>query len=134
MSSLEGGQTASIERTVTEADVNGFAALSGDFNPFHVDEAYAAGTFFKQRIAHGALLISWVSNVIGMELPGRGTILLSLESEFLKPAYIGDTVRTIVTVEEVEGRKVMLGFRCENQREEVLVRGRARVSAPKEQR
>ena len=102
---VEAGQTAHIECTVTESSIQAFADLSGDHNPFHTDEAFAANTFFKKRIAHGALLLSWISRVIGMELPGPGTILRSLESEFMKPAYIGDTVRSCVEVKEVEGNK-----------------------------
>ena len=128
---IEPGATTQIECAVTEEVIQEFADLSGDQNPFHTDEVYAANTFFKSRIAHGALLLSWVSRAIGTELPGPGTILLSLESEFLKPAYIGDTVRTCVVVEEVEGNKAVLGFWCENQGGDHLLKGQARVSVPK---
>ena len=71
---LEQGMEASFAKTVTEADILAFAEVTGDKNPVHLDEKYAAGTMFKQRIAHGMLTAGYISAVFGMELPGPGAI------------------------------------------------------------
>ena len=82
---LELGMEASHEKTVSEGDINSFADVSGDYNPVHMDEAYAAGTFFKSRIAHGMLTASFISTVLGTRLPGPGCIYLSQNLRFLAP-------------------------------------------------
>jgi len=91
-SSLEVGETASMERRITSNDVNAFAELSGDYNPLHVDEAFAASALFGKRVVHGMFLGSLVSQLVGMKLPGRYALLLKVELEFKKPAFIDDTV------------------------------------------
>ena len=80
---IEIGQTASFTKTVTEADVILFAGISGDLNPAHVDAVAASQGMFKNRIAHGILGASFISAVIGMQLPGPGTIYLSQDLKFL---------------------------------------------------
>ena len=90
---LEVGMEASYERTVTEADIVSFAQVSGDTNPVHLDEDYAAGTIFKQRIAHGMLTASYVSTVFGTRLPGPGAIYVSQTLNFRAPVRIGDHAR-----------------------------------------
>ena len=94
----------SVERTTTvrEADIEAFAAVSGDHNPLHLDEAYAATTAFKGRIAHGMLSAAYISAVLGNELPGTGGIYLSQTLNFKRPVRIGDTVVTRVRVEALD--------------------------------
>jgi 3-hydroxybutyryl-CoA dehydratase len=99
---LSVGQSARRARTVTEADFTAFAAVTGDQNPVHMDEAYAAGTQFKGRIAHGMLSAGYISAVIGVDLPGPGAIYLSQSRRFRRPVRIGDTVEVRVTVAAVD--------------------------------
>ena len=89
------GDAAEMAKTVTETDVYLFAGITGDFNPAHVNEAYAKNTFFKGRIAHGMLSAGFISAVLAMKLPGPGTIYLSQFMEFKAPLRIGDTVTAL---------------------------------------
>lgn len=98
---LEPGQSAIYERTVTEDDIMQFAELSGDDNPVHLDEAFAAKTLFKGRIAHGMLSAAFISTVVGTKLPGYGSIYVSQSLKFRAPVRIGDTVVTTATVKEI---------------------------------
>ena len=98
---LHPGMTASIAKTVTEADIVLFAGISTDVNPAHLDEEYAKGTMFGGRIAHGMLSAGFISAVLANHLPGPGTIYLSQTLKFKAPVRPGDTVRATVTVKEV---------------------------------
>ena len=126
---LKVGDTASLTKTITDADIRAFAELSGDRNPIHLDDEYAATTRFGRRIAHGMLAASLISTVLGTELPGTGTVYLSQNSRFLAPVYPGDTVTARVTVTKVRDDKpiVTLETICENQRGELLIKGEAVV-------
>ena len=86
------GDQAHFSKTVTDADIYLFAGVTGDMNPAHINEAYAKETFFKTRIAHGMLSAGFISAVIGMRLPGPGTVYMHQSLDFLAPVYIGDTV------------------------------------------
>ena len=99
------GQTAVYAKTVTETDVVMFADVSGDTNPVHLNDEYAATTQFKGRIAHGILTASFISTVLGTRLPGPGCIYLSQNLKFKAPVRIGDTVCARVTVTEVVTEK-----------------------------
>ena len=88
---LKVGQSATYERTVTETDIAQFAELSGDHNPVHLDEAFAAKTLFKGRIAHGMLSAAFISTTVGTKLPGYGSIYVSQNLRFRAPVRIGDT-------------------------------------------
>jgi 3-hydroxybutyryl-CoA dehydratase len=99
------GQSARRSRTVTEADIAAFAAVTGDENPVHMDEAYAATTPFKGRIAHGMLSAGYISAVLGVDLPGPGAIYLSQSLRFRRPVRIGDTVEARVTVAAIDADK-----------------------------
>jgi 3-hydroxybutyryl-CoA dehydratase len=90
---------------VTEADIKAFAAVSGDDNPLHLDEAYAARTPFKGRIAHGLLAASYVSAVLGTQLPGPGAVYLSQSLRFRRPVRIGDTVTARVSIAAIDAEK-----------------------------
>ncbi len=95
------GQEASRSNLVTEAVIVAFADVSGDKNPVHLDAAYAAGTLFKERIAHGMLSAAYISAVVGMDLPGPGAIYISQSLAFKAPVRIGDTVVTTAKIIEL---------------------------------
>jgi 3-hydroxybutyryl-CoA dehydratase len=130
---LKIGQSAEFSKTLSESDIYQFAGLTGDFNPAHVNQAYAEKSYFKQRIAHGLLSASFISTVIGMQLPGTGAIYVEQEVKFLAPVYIGDTVTARVEVSEIDMNKnrVRLITRCFNQHDQMVVDGTAVVSPPK---
>lgn len=102
---LSVGQSASFGKTITEADILLFAAVSGDTNPVHINAEFAAGTMFKERIAHGMLSAGLVSTVLGTRLPGPGTIYLSQTLKFRAPVRIGDTVTATATVAALDAAK-----------------------------
>jgi 3-hydroxybutyryl-CoA dehydratase len=104
------GMEASYAKTMTNEDVLAFAELSGDTNPVHLDDAYAAGTMFKKRIAHGFLTASLFSTVLGTKLPGPGCIYLSQSLKFRAPVMIGDEVVAmgkIVSLDPEKGRAAL---------------------------
>lgn len=109
---LSVGQEASMSRTVTEGDIVAYAALSGDFNPVHIDPNYAAKTVFKERIAHGILSAGYISAIFGMQLPGPGSIYISQTLNFKAPVKIDDAVVTIVKLVELMPEKKRAKFDC----------------------
>jgi 3-hydroxybutyryl-CoA dehydratase len=130
---LKVGDSAQFSKTVTETDVNDFARVTGDFNPLHIDQAYAEKTIFKGRIAHGVLSLGLLSNVFGNMLPGPGTIYLSHEAKFLAPVRIGDTITARVEVIELIPEKNRARFKatCTNQNGQEVVTGTAWVMPSK---
>ena len=131
--SLSVGQTAEFAKTVTETDIYLYAGITGDFNPAHVNEDYARGTFFKTRIAHGMLTAGFISAVIANQLPGPGTIYLKQDMNFLAPVKIGDTITARVEIVEIlqDKNKVKLKTICVNQEGVIVVAGEALVSPPR---
>jgi 3-hydroxybutyryl-CoA dehydratase len=123
------GQAASLTHTVTAADIEAFAAVSGDRNPVHLDDVYAAGTRFGRRIAHGMLAVSYISAILGSKFPGPGTIYLSQNVSFLAPVYPGDTITATVTVSKYRAEKGVLTLitECWNQGGVKVVDGQAVV-------
>jgi len=123
------GDSASITRTITDADIHGFADVTGDRNPLHLDDEYAAKTRFGRRIAHGMLSASLISAVLANELPGAGSVYLSQTLKFVKPVFPGDTVTARVTVTQTRDDKpiVKLETVCLNQRDETVLQGEATV-------
>lgn len=95
------GQSASMSKTVTEADIILFVGITGDFNPAHIDEEYAKNSMFKGRIAHGMLSAGFISATLAMKLPGPGCIYLNQSMKFKAPVRIGDTVTATVTVTDI---------------------------------
>lgn len=109
---LKVGQEASMSRVVTEADIVAYAALSGDYNPVHLDPDYAAKTPFKARIAHGILSAGYISALFGMKLPGPGSIYISQTLNFKGPVKIDDRVESKVTLVELIPEKKRAKFEC----------------------
>ena len=99
------GDTASISKTISEADIVAFSEISGDHNPLHLDAEFAARSRFGRRIAHGALVSSLISNVIGNSLPGQGSIYLSSSLKFRAPAFIDDTITATATISSIREDK-----------------------------
>ncbi|WP_261841237.1 MaoC family dehydratase [Aliamphritea ceti] len=110
---LEVGMSDSYEKTISEADVNLFAELSGDTNPVHLDEEYAASTPFKQRIVHGMFCGALISTVAGTKLPGPGCIYLDQQIKFKAPVLIGDTAKATGTIEEIDQRRRRVKMRTD---------------------
>ena len=102
---LEVGMSDSFAKTISEADVYGFAGISGDTNPVHINEEYAATTPFGQRIAHGMLSAALISTVAGTKLPGPGAIYGDQQIKFKAPLFIGQTARAEITVKEINERR-----------------------------
>ncbi|HVZ69745.1 MAG TPA: MaoC family dehydratase [Rhizomicrobium sp.] len=128
---LKPGMSESYVHKVTERDIQLFGELSGDMNPAHFDEAYAAATPFKTRIAHGMLSASYISTILGMKMPGPGTIFMSLTTKFKAPVRIGDEVTAACTVREVIAEKRRVIFDCVCKVGDlVVIEGEAMVMAP----
>jgi 3-hydroxybutyryl-CoA dehydratase len=127
------GDSAEFAKTISETDIYLFGGITGDLNPFHINEEYSKTTFFKGRIAHGMLLAGFISTVVGCKLPGPGAIYVKQELEFLAPARIGDTITAKATVSEVvvEKNRVVLRTACTNQNGEVVLDGQATISPRK---
>lgn len=127
------GDKSSYSRTVCEADVILFGGVSGDLNPAHFNEEYSKNTMFKGRIAHGMLSAGYISTVLGMHLPGPGTIYLSQELKFTAPVKFGDTITaTVEVIEKLEGKnRLILETICTNQKGDIVVKGKAIVMPPK---
>lgn len=108
------GQSASLSKTVTEADVVLYAGVSTDINSVHLDEEFARTTAFGGRIAHGMLTASFISAALGTRLPGPGTIYLGQNLKFKAPVRIGDTVTATVTITEIvpEKKRMKLATVC----------------------
>ncbi len=116
------GQQAITSKTITEADIVLFSAVTGDNNPVHTSEAFAEKTIFKKRVSHGFLTASLISTVIGTKLPGPGSIYVKQSLFFLAPVYPGDTVNIKVIVKSIDNikRRVTLETYCEKNGEKVL--------------
>lgn len=109
---LELGMEASVSKTVTMDDIVKFASVSGDYNPVHLDPAYAAGTIFKDVIAHGLLTASYISTVFGMKMPGPGAIYVAQSLNFKAPVRVGDHVVARVVVVDLMPAKRRARFDC----------------------
>jgi phosphate acetyltransferase/phosphate butyryltransferase len=128
------GDSASLVRSVTNRDIQLFAAVSGDVNPAHVDALYAKSSHFHEIIAHGMLGASLISTVLGTRFPGPGTIYLGQNLKFLKPVHIGDTLTVTVTVTSLDEvrHRLVLDTRCVDQDGDAVIAGEAEVMAPRE--
>ena len=123
------GDSASVTKTITEADIRTFGDLTGDHNPLHFDKEHARRTRFSQPISHGMLTGSLFSPIIAHQLPGEGAIYLSQSLRFKAPVFAGDTITAQLTVTRVREDKpiVTLEGVAKNQRGEVVITGESVV-------
>jgi 3-hydroxybutyryl-CoA dehydratase len=127
---LKVGHTASLTKTVTEADIVAFAHVTGDDQPLHLDDAFAARTRFKKRIAHGMLSAGYISAVLGTKLaPNYVVVYLSQQIRFRLPISIGDTITAEAEITAIDPEKNIVTVRtdCVNQRGEAVIKGEATV-------
>lgn len=128
---LQVGDTASLTRTLTKDDIDAFAILSGDVNPAHLDDAYAAETPFQKVIGHGMWGGTLISTILGTQLPGPGTIYVGQTLRFVRPVYLGDIITVTLTVKEKRPKNmVLLDCVCSNQHGKPVILGEAEIMAP----
>ena len=129
---LNVGQSAELTRTVSDGDLEAFAAVTGDDNPVHLDEAFAAATPFGGRIAHGMLSAGYISAVIGTRLPGSGAIYVSQSLRFRRPVRVGDavTARAEITAIDASRGRVTLKTVC-SVAGKAVVDGEAEIMVPR---
>ncbi len=123
------GDKASMSKIFTEADVVEFSIMSKDSNPIHLDSVYARSTVFGKRVAHGMLVASMFSGLIGMELPGEGSIYLGQTLKFKAPVFIGDEITAMVKITHIRDDKPIITLRtaCVNQEGTIVIEGEAVV-------
>ena len=131
--SFQEGDQFRWERHISAEDVKQFAEIVDDLNPIHLDAEFAANSFFKKRIVHGAFLAGLISKVLGMDLPGQGTVYISQNSVFKRPVYVDTSVAVEVKVTQViaEKRRLSLDTNIINSDNEVCLSGSATVWLPK---
>lgn len=129
---IQVGDTASMSKRISDEDVRTFADISGDRNPVHLNDEFAATTIFKRRIAHGALSGALISAVLGMLMPGPGTIYLSQTMNFKAPVYIGDEITAELEVIAYRSDKRIATLKTEvfNKDNRLVMDGEAIVIAP----
>lgn len=134
MKKIKIGDFAENTKTISECDVYLFAGITGDLNPAHTNEVAASKTMFKGRIAHGMLSAGLVSAVLGMKLPGPGTIYMGQTLKFTAPVKFGDTItaRAEVIERNEEKNRLKLKTTCVNQNGKLVLDGEALVMPPKE--
>lgn len=130
------GDVEILEKVVTEDMVTQFAEISGDKNPLHLNEEFAKTTQFKSRIAHGALLISFISTAL-YNFVGQGAIALAQDTRFLRPIYIGDKITLTTEVIEKEIKRgqgvVKLKVKCKNPKGKAAIEGHSEIIAPRKE-
>jgi 3-hydroxybutyryl-CoA dehydratase len=125
------GTSATFTKTVTEADIQKYAEVSGDTNPLHLDPVYAASTMFKERIAHGMLSAGFISAVFGTVMPGPGAVYVSQNLQFKRPVKIGDTVTAKVEVTGRAPEKKFVTFKTQCLvNDKVVIDGEATLMVP----
>jgi 3-hydroxybutyryl-CoA dehydratase len=130
--SFQEGDQFIWERHISADDVKQFAEIVGDLNPIHLDAEFAANSFFKKRIVHGAFLAGLISKVLGMDFPGQGTVYISQNSMFKRPVYVDTRVSVEVKVTQViaEKRRLILDTNIINSDNQVCLTGSATVWLP----
>ena len=123
------GDSKKLTHVIKEKDLNDFAKLTGDYNPLHMDEAYANNTHLGQRVVHGMLSASFVSTIIGTQIPGKGALWISQTFNFLAPARIGDEITVSASIKgKSESLKVLiLDIEIRNQHNTQLITGESKV-------
>ncbi len=132
---LKIGDSASLTKTFSDEDVRTFAQISGDVNPVHLDDEYAAGTRFGARLVHGILTSGLISAVLGTLLPGPGSVYIQQTLKFRAPVYIGDTITARVTLAKLRTDKPIATFEtvCTNQDSATVLDGEAVLLLPKKE-
>ncbi|MCY6369691.1 MaoC family dehydratase [Clostridium ganghwense] len=127
------GDKASFTKTMSETDVYLYAGISGDLNPAHINQVESEKTMFKGRICHGMLVSSLISTVLGMYLPGPGTIYLGQQLRFTAPVRMGDTVTATAEVMEKNEKRnrIVLKTTVTNQEGKTVIEGQAEVMPPR---
>ena len=122
---LEIGMSVEKTYTISHEDAVKFSEMSGDWNPAHHDEDYAANSIFKQRVAHGMFSVIQFSGLLGMDLPGLGTLWLKQSVEFLRPAFFGHEYKAVVTVVAIntENNTVTFSTECFDQDDNKIIIG-----------
>lgn len=130
---IEVGKIVEITREITEEDLQKFCDLTGDDNPIHMDETYAAKTSFKKRVVHGMLTASFISTVVGTKMPGQGSLWMSQTIQFLNPVRIGDSIKIIakVTHKSSSQRIIIMAIDIFNQHGQKVLEGEAKVKVLK---
>lgn len=133
MADLQVGDFAEHTKTISESDVYLFAGITGDLNPAHINAVEAEKGMFKERIAHGMLSAGLVSAVLGMQLPGPGTIYMSQTLKFTAPVKFGDTItaRAEVINRNVDRNRITLKTTCTNQAGKIVLEGEALAMPPR---
>jgi 3-oxoacyl-[acyl-carrier protein] reductase len=126
---IQVGDTAEIIHVITNEDIANFAKLTGDYNPLHVNEEYARKTLFRKPVVHGMLSASFISTLIGMKLPGQGALWTSQSLQFLKQAYVGDTLTIVSRVKQKSAaiRSLVLDIVITNQNDQKILTGESTV-------
>ena len=129
INNLKVGERASLSRVFTEEDVIQFASISTDTNPIHMDESFAADSVFGQRIVHGMLIASLFSALVGVKLPGKGSIYLGQSLNFKAPVSIGEQITASVEIIKIREDKPIVTLRtlCVNSEGQIAVDGEAVV-------
>ena len=133
MEELVIGEEGSFSKTITEVDIAVFAAITGDFNPMHMNESYARTTRFGKKIAHGGVAAGLVSPILGMQMPGVGTVPLEFKYKFLAPVYPGDTITCLgrLTEKDVKQNTVTVHFTFSNQEDKLVMECWAKAMPPR---
>ena len=123
------GDSASIERIISLEDIEIFSNLTGDKNPLHVDQSFAEKAKFGARVAHGMLTSSFISTLIGMTLPGEGSIITNISLDFRKPVFIGDSLcTTIEVIKKIDlSKQVVIKLAVCNQHSKTVITGTAKA-------
>lgn len=121
------GQEICEEKVFTSDDVNAFAQVSGDCNPIHLDEQYAKGSRFGRTIVHGILASSLISKMIGMDMPGEGSIYMEQKLQFRKPIYVGEKIVAKVKIVDIQKNIYTLETNVYNMNDDCVIKGNAKV-------
>lgn len=127
------GDSASLEKNIQEEDIKTFAKLTGDRNPIHMDQSFAENSKFGARVSHGMLTSSFISTLIGMDLPGEGSILTNISLDFKKPVFIGDTLLASIEVTKkvLLTKQVFFKILISSQHSIIVASGTAKSICPK---
>ena len=127
---LKIGDQYRLEEVIEIDKVDGFAAITGDYNPIHMDNDFAGSRGFKKRVVHGAFLAGLLSRIVGMDFPGESAIIHSMNLRFHHPAYIGDQIRIVMEIDQISpaNRTIVLKAHTENTiSRKILLKGKIQV-------